>query len=103
VIRQGDIWLIEEPDDKPRPALVLIRNEVIDLLTYITVAPMTRTIRGIPSEVALGRDDGVGVECVATCDNLKSVSRRHLTRRLGRLAAGRWHEVCYAMRASIGC
>jgi mRNA interferase MazF len=103
VIRQGEIWLLEEPSTKARPALVLVRNEAIDLLSSITVAPLTRTIRGIPSEVSLGRADGVAFDCVANFDSVKSVPREFLTRRLGQLDSGRWHEVCYAMRASIAC
>ena len=103
MIRQGEIWLIEEPSGKARPGLVLVRNEAIDLLNTITVAPLTRTIRGIPSEVPIGRGEGVAYECVATFDNIKSIPRAFLTRRLGRIESGRWHEVCFAMRASIAC
>ena len=103
MIRQGEIWLIEEPSAKARPGLVLVRNEAIDLLTNVTVAPLTRTIRGIPTEVAISRGEGLAFDCVATFDNIKSVPRALLTRRLGRIDPGRWHEVCSAMRASIAC
>ena len=102
-IRQGEIWWMETPDAKSRPALVLVRNEAIDLLTSITVAPLTRTIRGIPSEIALGNDDGLQVECVATFDNVVTVPRSFLTRQIGAVRRARWPEVCLAMRAAIGC
>ncbi len=103
MINQGEIWWVEEPGDKPRPCLVITRNQALPLLTSIMVAPLTRTRRGIPTEVALGSDDGVRVESVAAFDNLKSVHRSALTRPAGMLAPGRWHEVCEAMRAAIGC
>lgn len=102
-MRQGEIWLIEEPSEKARPGLVLVRNEAIDLLTNIAVAPLTRTVRDIPTEVPIGRDDGVAFDCVANLDSIKSIPRAFLTRRIGRLSSGRWHEVCFALRASIGC
>jgi mRNA interferase MazF len=103
MINQGEIWWVEEPGDKPRPCLVITRNQALPLLTSIMVAPLTRTRRWIPTEVALGPDDGVRIESVAAFDNLKSVRRSSLTRPAGMLAPGRWQEVCEAMRAAIGC
>jgi mRNA interferase MazF len=94
---------METPDAKSRPAVVLVRNEAIDLLTSITVAPLTRTRRGIPSEIELGSDEGIGVECVATFDNLVTVPRSFLTRQIGAVNRARWPEVCAAMRAAIAC
>lgn len=103
VIKQGDVWLLEQPGEKARPCLVLTRDDALPLLTAITIAPLTSTIRDIPSEVRLGPDDGVRIESVASFDNVRSVSKGRLTRQLGRLAPGRWHEVCFAVRAAIAC
>ena len=102
-IRQGEIWWMETPDAKSRPALILVRNEAIDLLTSITVAPLTRTQRGIPTEIVLGSDEGLRVGCVATFDNVVTVPRSFLTRQIGAVGRGRWPEICVAMRAAIGC
>ncbi len=102
-MEQGDIWLLELPDQKRRPCLVLTRNDALSILNTITVAPMTTTVRGIPTEVSLGPDDGVKVESAATFDNVRSVAKGFLTRRLGAIAPGRWHEVCAAVRAAIDC
>ncbi len=102
-MKKGDIWLLELPDEKRRPCLVLTRNEALPFLNTITVAPMTTTVRGIPTEVLLGADDGANVESVATFDNVKSVAKGSLTRRIGAIAPGRWHEVCFAVRAAIDC
>lgn len=103
MIEQGDIWLVEEPDQKPRPCLVLTRASVLPVLTSLTVAPLTRTARGIPSELQVGPADGVRVESVASFDNVTTVHRAYFTRLLGRVAQTRWHEVCDAMRVAIGC
>lgn len=102
-MEQGDVWLLEEPHERPRPCLVLTRPEALPLLSAITVAPLTRTARGIPTEVVVGPDDGVRVESVVSFDNVRTVPRGRLTRRLGQLSDGRWHEVCFAIRAAIAC
>ncbi|MEJ7801184.1 MAG: type II toxin-antitoxin system PemK/MazF family toxin [Ilumatobacter sp.] len=103
LIEQGDIWLLELPHEKPRPCLVLTRDDALPILNTITVAPLTTTVRGIPTEVPLGPTDGVHVESVATFDNVKNVAKVFLSRRLGAIATGRWHEVCAAVRAAIDC
>ena len=103
VISQGDIWLGELQDDKPRPYLVLTRQGAIDGLRTLVVVPVTTTQRRLSSELQLGADDGLRRECVATIDNLACLPKSALTRQMGALAAGRWHEVCAAMRAAIDC
>ncbi len=103
MISQGDIWLGELPDDKPRPYLVLTRQSAIDGLLTLVVAPVTTTERRLISELPLGRADGLRRECVATFDNLASLPKSAFTQQMGALAAGRWHEICDAMRAAIDC
>ena len=102
-MRQGEIWFGETPDSKGRPYLVLTRNEALAQLNTVLVAPITRTVRGIPTEVALDAANGLRQECAATLDNTIAIRRAHLTTRLGDLGAGRWSEVCAAMRAAIDC
>ena len=102
-MEQGEIWLLEEPDRAPRPSLVLTRPAAIDRLTSVMVSPLTRTIRGLPTEVHLDERDGVRIECVASFDNVATVWKGHLTRHLATLPAARWPEVCAAMRTAIGC
>lgn len=103
VISQGDIWLGELPDDKPRPYLVLTRQQAIGGLQTLVVAPVTTTERRLISELSLGQGDGLRRDCVATFDNLASLPKSAFTRQMGALAPGRWHEVCAAMRAAIDC
>ena len=68
--RQGDIWWAEA-EDKRRPVLVVTRSEAIAVLSWILVAPLTRTIRGIPTEIHLDEDHGVDTHCAASFDNLQ--------------------------------
>lgn len=100
--RQGEIWWAEA-DDKRRPVLVVTRNEAIPVLTRFIVAPVTRTVRGIPTEVALGSDEGLSIECAASFDNLQPVNRHLLRERVGALPAARRHEVCAALDALSDC
>jgi mRNA interferase MazF len=61
--------------DKPRPALILTRASKLHLLTWVTVAPVTSTIRGITSEVRVGTRNGLDHDSVVSCDNITTVRR----------------------------
>lgn len=99
--QQGDIWWAEA-EDKRRPVLIVTRSEVIPYLNRYVVAPVTRTVRSIPTEVALGPDEGLPVECVASFDNLQPVSGSMLTERVGRLEMSR-QRICGALAALADC
>ncbi len=99
---QGEIWWAQAAD-KRRPVLVVTRNEAIPVLQWILVAPITRTIRRIPTEVALGRNNGLAVECVATFDNLQPIRRTFLAERVGSLAVDEDGEICRALSALADC
>jgi len=103
LIQQGQIWWGGLADEKPRPYLVVTRQRAIDSMRAVSVAPVTRRVRGLVSEVPLGPADGLSVECVANFDNVRSLPKALLTRQVGALAPGRWHEVCAALRAAIDC
>jgi mRNA interferase MazF len=98
---QGEIWWAET-EDMRRPVLVVTRSEAIGVLTAIVVAPVTRTVRNIPTEIHLGPDEGLAVECAASFDNLQRLRRAALTSRAGDLGARRL-EVCVALRALADC
>lgn len=90
--------------DKRRPVLIVTRSAIVPVLATIVVAPVTRTIREIPTELTLGPDEGLPVECVATFDNLETIDwRRALTTRIGALTGLRRHELCLALRAMSAC
>jgi mRNA interferase MazF len=99
---RGDIWWAEA-EDKRRPVLVVTRDEAIPVLHRITVAPITRTVRGIPTEVALGPEHGLAVPCVASFDNVQPIARSFLTERVGRLHPHEVHEICRALSAMSDC
>jgi mRNA interferase MazF len=103
VVNRGDVCWLELPDEKRRPGLVLTRAEAIPVLGRVTVAYLTRTIRGIPTEVRLGPDDGLPAECVITLDNVRTVSRALLTEPITSLSGARMHEVCKALAIATGC
>jgi mRNA interferase MazF len=100
--RQSEVWWAEA-EDKRRPVLVVTRNEAIPVLHRLAVAPVTRTIRGIPTEIVLGTDEGMPIGCAASFDNLQPINRHLLTERVGALPAARRHELCGALDALADC
>jgi mRNA interferase MazF len=103
VVAQGDLWLMEPPNGKRRPVLVVSRNESIPVLDNIVVAPVTSTIRSIPTCVAVGPDEGIDHDSVANFDNLAAVPKSVLTTRLGALGPAARQRVCDALCALADC
>lgn len=97
----GQVWWADL--DKIRPVVVLTRARVASRLTRVLVAPITGTIRGIPTEVALGANEGVADGSVANLDNLQLVGTDRLLRMAGRVGPTRWDEFCTAMRKVMAC
>jgi mRNA interferase MazF len=83
--------------------LVLTRSSAIPYLSRATVAPITSTIRGVPSEVALGPEDGMKQPCAVNLHNLMTVSQANLGRRVAELEPRRMREVCAALAFALGC
>jgi mRNA interferase MazF len=83
--------------------VILTRNSAIGHLATVTVAPITSTIRGVPSEVILDIDDGMKTRCAINLHNAATVAQARLGRRLATLGTGRMHEVCAALRFSLEC
>lgn len=99
--RQAEVWWAEV-ETMRRPVLVVTRSEATEVLTGIVVAPVTRTVREIPTEIALGPADGLPEECVASFDNLQRIRSSALTTRLGDISWRR-EEICGALRALADC
>jgi mRNA interferase MazF len=99
---QGEIWWAEA-EDKRRPVLVVTRSDAVPVLTWVIVAPVTRTIREIPTEVRLGPSHGLPDECVASFDNLQPIRRSFLTQRAGELQIDELDEICLALQALADC
>jgi mRNA interferase MazF len=102
-VNRGEVWWVEHPDAGRRPACVLTRQTAIPVLGAVLVAPATRTVRGIPTEVALTRADGVPDDCALSFDNLTTVPKSLLTTRITSVPDPRLPELCDALRAATGC
>jgi mRNA interferase MazF len=103
-ITRGEVRLYSfAPPDKARPVLVLTRASAIGYLARITVAPITTSIRGVPSEVVIGPDEGMKQPCAVNLHNLVTVSKDDLGRRVAQLGEGRMDEVCRALAFALGC
>ena len=103
-LSRGDIYLCRfAPPDKQRPVLVLTRESAITHLSTVTVAPISSTIRGVPSEVVLDTGDGMKGSCAVNLHNAVTISQVRLGRRVASLGPGRMQEVCAALRFSLGC
>ena len=82
---------------------MLTRDSAIDYLSTITVAPITSTIRGVPSEVVLSEEDGMKGPCAVNLHNAVTVSQARLGKRVAQLGSMRMSEICAALRFSLGC
>lgn len=103
MVAQGELWLMEPPNAKRRPVLIVSRDSAIPVLNNIVVAPVTSTIRTIPTCVAVGRDEGIDHDSVASFDNLAAVPKSILTVRLGSLGPGGHKRMCDALQALADC
>ncbi len=103
MVAQAELWLMETPNDKRRPVLVVSRDDVIPMLDNIVVAPVTSTIRDIPTCIPVGRDEGIDHDSVAIFDNLAAVPKSVLTIRLGELGIGGRRRICDALAAMADC
>ena len=100
--RRGEIWWADSLD-KRRPVLVITRSAAVPVLDVITIVPVTRTVRGIPTELRLGPVEGLRRECVAAFDAIQPIRRSFLTERVGALALDRLDEVCFALEQLADC
>ena len=102
--RRGEIWQYRfAPPDKRRPVLLLTRQEVLPLLRTAMVAPITSTIRGIPSEVVVGPDEGLKHDSAINLDHVQTVEQRLLQRYVGALSEPKMRQVCRALAIAAGC
>jgi mRNA interferase MazF len=83
--------------DKPRPVLILTRETARPGMTRVTVAPITSTIKGLSSEVAVGQANGLDHEGVASLDNTVTIPVRRLGRTVGFLADAQEHDLARAI------
>jgi mRNA interferase MazF len=102
-MRRGEIrWYTFASPDKRRPVLLLTRDSVIDALNEIIAAPVTRTIRGIATEVVLSPEDGMPVACAVNFDHAGLAQRARLGALLAEFPTSRWEEAKRALLVACG-
>jgi len=102
-MNQGDVyWYTFKEPDKRRPVVIVTRDSAIPYLTAVTIAPITTTIRAIPSEVVLSEADGLLLECAANCDNLQTIVKSKLGGYITHLAPERLRELREAISFALG-
>lgn len=103
MVARGEVWWYEHPHAGRRPVLVLTRDEAIPVLNQVLAVPVTTTVRDIPTEVALGRDDGMPADCVLAVDNLTLVRPALCTDRITTLSPAKLRAVCDALGLATAC
>lgn len=103
-LNRGEIWLLDRPrPDKRRPVLVLSRPALIPLLHTVTVAAVSSTLRGAPTEVELGIEEGLKhTSCVNLC-NLFTVRQAELRAYVGTVSQEKMTQVCRALEIACAC
>ena len=86
-----------------RPFLVMSRSAAIPVLNRVLAAPITRSVRGIRTELPLGPDDGMPADCAASFDNLRVMPKANLTDYICTLPPVRMSEACSALRIAVDC
>jgi len=102
-MQRGDVWFATTPGGD-RPVLVLTRDPVAARIGSVVVAGLTRTRRGLVSELNLSAEaDGVPTDCVVNFDNLHTLPREVFRRRVTGLSPMKLAEVCRVLAAAMGC
>lgn len=102
-MKRGEVrWYKFTHPDKKRPVLILTRNSIIEYLDEITVAPITSTVRHIPSEVHLSRNEGLAKDCAVNCDHIQTVSKAKLGGLITTLPLAKLSEVRQAVQFALG-
>ncbi len=101
-MQRGDVWFAVTAGGD-RPVLVLTRDPVADRIGAVVVAALTRTVRGLVSELELTPDDGVPTDCVVNFDNVHTLPKAALHRHVTTLSPPRMAQVCTTLAAATGC
>lgn len=101
-MKRGEVrWYKFQKPDKKRPVLILTRNSILKYLGEITVAPITTTIRDIPSEVLLTKEDGMPRNCAVNCDHLQTISKGKVGSLISSLPTDKINDVDRAIRFAL--
>ncbi|MCK5809916.1 MAG: type II toxin-antitoxin system PemK/MazF family toxin [Cocleimonas sp.] len=99
---RGEIrWYTFKSPDKKRPVLILTRNSIINYLGEITIAPITTTIRDIPSEVILSTNDGMPKDCAINFDHMQTVSKKKIGSLITSLSSTKMNQSTQAITFAL--
>lgn len=102
-MRRGEVYWYEHPEAGRRPWLILTRTEALAVLNQVLAVPVTRTIRHIPTEVALDEEDGLPAPCVLSLDNVAPIRPSLCTSLVCTLSLEKMRAVCHALEQATGC
>jgi len=101
-MKRGEVrWYKFKQPDKKRPVVILTRNSILEYLGEVTIAPITSTIRDIPSEVLLSRQDGMHNDCAINCDHIQTVSKSNVGSMITSLSKEKLSEVRDAVNFAL--
>ena len=102
-MKMGEVrWYVFSRPDKKRPVLILTRDSALEFLGEVTVAPITSTIRDIPSEVLLTNADGMPRDSAVNLDHLQTVSKGKIGSLITTLSTGKMQEVRLSLLFALG-
>lgn len=100
---RGEVrWFRFSSPDKKRPVVILTRGSAVDYLGEVTIAPVTSTIRDIPSEVVLGQGDGMPRDCAVNLDHIQTVAKDRVGALITTLTPQRLAEIRGALLFALG-
>lgn len=102
-MNRGEVWWYEMLEVGRRPGCILTRQAAIPVLNAVLLAPATRTIRGIPTELRLEPEDGMPYACALSFDNLLTVPKSLIIERICELPDARVREICARLNTAAGC
>ena len=101
-MKRGEIrWYKFKTPDKKRPILILTRDSILEYLGEVTVAPITSTVRDIPSEIFLSKQDGMAKDCVINSDHIQNVSKGKIGSLITTLSADKLERVSEAIQFAL--
>lgn len=102
-MRRGEVrWYRFAAPDKRRPVVILTRDSILDALGEVTIAPVTSTIRDIPSEVVLTVHEGMPRNCAANLDHIQTVAKNKIGALITTLSRDRMAEIRAALLFALG-
>ena len=101
-MKRGEVrWYKFKHPGKKRPVVILTRNSILEYFGEVTIAPVTSTIRDIPSEVFLSRLDGMHTDCAINCDHIQTVSKSNIGAMITSLSKEKLSEVRHAVNFAL--